>query len=277
MYANANTASDYSGEFSHWNFSHKVQQKVDHYLGAGRSTTWPDGEIRQVPLHSIPENRLMALQAMNIVDYWRATQLQSPGHHVQGIVKSVPPKHIAQFLVQIYFEFAQTNSFYVEEQWVHDKLSILYDAPGDAESADAAWICSLLMILAIGTQFAHMSSNQAKAGPLGDDNRGEEVGTNFYKAATRLLPDIITIASLESVQACLLLAHYTLPLDAHGLGYTYLGLAVKMAIQNGMHRKYVGLDLDPWTIEVRNRLWWTAYTVERQVTLGLFQHPATMC
>ncbi len=214
-------------------------------------------------LYSIPDSRLVSLKAMNIVEYWRATQLQSPGSHVQSVLKCLPPKHIAQFLVQIYFEFAQTNSFYAEEQWILDKLSLLYDAPGDAVSSDAAWICSIVMILAIGTQFVHMSSSQSKTGPLGDDDRGEEVGTTFYKAATKLLPDIITLASLESVQACLLLAHYTLPLDAHGLGYTYVGLAIKMAIQNGMHRKYTGLEFDTWTMETRNRLWWTAYTVEK--------------
>jgi hypothetical protein len=56
-----------------------------------------------------------------------------------------------------------------------------------------------------------------------------------------------------------------MPLDTHGLAYTYLGLAIKMAIQNGMHRKYKGVELDAWTVETRNRLWWTAFTVERYV------------
>ncbi|KAH8887594.1 hypothetical protein GQ53DRAFT_796170 [Thozetella sp. PMI_491] len=259
-----NTAH-YSGEFSHWNFSHKVRQKVDHYLGANRSASWEDGDIPSATMQNVPDSRLVTLKAMSIVEYWRATQLQSSGNQVQSVIKCLPPKHIAEFLVQIYFEFAQTICFYAEEEWIYEKLSLLYDSPGDATSADAAWICSIFMVLAIGTQFVHMSSAQSKTGPLGDDDRGEEVGTTFYKAATKLLPDIITIASTESVQACLLLGHYTLPLDAHGLAYTYLGLAVKMAIQNGMHRKYTGLELDPWTIETRNRLWWTAYTVERRI------------
>jgi hypothetical protein len=90
-----------------------------------------------------------------------------------------------------------------------------------------------------------------------------DIGVKFYQIASKLIPDIITIASLESVQACLLLSHYTLPLDTHGLAYTYLGLTLKIAIQNGMHRKYTGNDFDSHTVEVRKRLWWTAYTLER--------------
>ena len=90
-----------------------------------------------------------------------------------------------------------------------------------------------------------------------------DIGVRFYQMACKLIPDIITIASLESVQACLLLAHYTLPLDTPGLAYTYLGLTLKMAIQNGMHRKYVGSEFNAHTIEVRNRLWWTAYSLDR--------------
>lgn len=169
----------------------------------------------------------------------------------------------------MYFKFAQTNCFYVEEKWLRSKLALLYERPGDVTSGDAAWICAVLMVLAIGTQFAHLAAGPppvSTANSSDDESSAEEdVGLTFYQTASKLIPDIITIASLESVQACLLLAHYALPLDTQGLAYTYLGLSIKMAIQNGMHRKYGGVDLDAWTIEMRNRLWWTAYTVERSV------------
>lgn len=209
---------------------------------------------------------------MRIMEYWRATQLQSPKTLVQGVLGSLPPRAVAAFLVRIYFAFAQVNAFYVDEAWLRRRLELLYEAPGHVTSEDAAWVCSVLMVLGIGTQFAHMA-----AGPPGDDGgdggRGarfaaddeadSDVGVMFYQTASKLIPDIITIASMESVRAFLLLAHYVLPLDTQGLSYTYLGLGMKMAIQNGMHRRYTGTDLDAWTIETRNRLWWTAYTVER--------------
>jgi len=123
------------------------------------------------------------------------------------------------------------------------------------------------MVLAIGTQFAHLESGPSETieEPIKkkDTPSEEDVGVTFYHMACKLIPDVITIASLESVQACLLLAHYVLPLDTGGLAYTYVGLAVKVAIQNGMHRKYSGKDFGVDTVETRNRLWWTAYTLEK--------------
>lgn len=128
------------------------------------------------------------------------------------------------------------------------------------------------MVLAVGTQFAHMESstpvNRLSSGPsIGDGHRfsEDEVGLTFYQFASKLLPDIIATASVRSVQACLLIGTYLLPLDTSGLSYTYFGLALKMAIQNGMHRRYHGEGLSPRMLEVRNRVFWTAYTIEKYV------------
>lgn len=145
--------------------------------------------------------------------------------------------------------------------------------PASLSSNDAGSVCSILMVLAVGTQFAHMESatpvNRVSAEPMNPEDHHfseDEVGLTFYQFASKLLPDIIATASIRSVQACLLIGTYLLPLDTSGLCYTYFGLALKMAIQNGMHRKYQGEGLSPRTIEVRNRVFWTAYTIEKWVT-----------
>jgi len=266
----ANPLLDYSGEFSHWNFSQKVRRRLSQYLSCSDPENEP-GPADQ--WHSSPASSPDGVQDMRgslrILEFWRATQLQSPKSYVLGALKCLPPRDVAEFLVQIYFRFAQVNCFYVDEQWVSKKLALLYDPGLEITSSDSAWICVVLMVLAVGTQFAHMAG-----GPPGEwsvDLPSEsamerDVGVTFYQTASRLVPDIIAIASLESVQACLLLGHYALPLDTQGMAYTYLGLGMKMAIQNGMHRRYTGTDLDAWTIETRNRLWWTAYTMERHVS-----------
>jgi hypothetical protein len=85
----------------------------------------------------------------------------------------------------------------------------------------------------------------------------------FYQEAIRLLPEIIEVSSLESVQACLLFAAYALPIDAAGLGYVYINLTIRLAMQNGMHRRCVGEPFSAAMMETRNRVWWTAYAMER--------------
>lgn len=181
-----------------------------------------------------------------------------------------PPQPVSEFLVSSFFKYGQTNYYYVDEEWAMAQLESLYSQMRITSSDCSPTWCILLMLLAIGTQVADLDSaeitttEQPNYLPSGHDYSPEnDVGVTFYKFAVRLIPDVMTIASIESVQAFLLLGVYTLPWDTAGLSYTYLGVAIKMAIQNGMHRKYAGLGLDPHTAEVRNRLWWTVYTLEK--------------
>ncbi|KAL5358531.1 fungal-specific transcription factor domain-containing protein [Aspergillus floccosus] len=246
--------TQYSGEFSYLNFSMKIRKKIDEWM----KTTSPETSTETEPFE----------------ERWRTTQLQSGSSQVSASITCLPPRFVADFLVQIFFKYAQTNNFYVEEDWLREKLNVCYTNPSSLSCNDAGSVCSILMVLAVGTQFAHMESatpvNRLSVDPaaLEDHHFSEdEVGLTFYQFASKLLPDIIATASIRSVQACLLIGTYLLPLDTSGLCYTYFGLALKMAIQNGMHRKYLGEGLSPRMIEVRNRVFWTAYTIEKRVSI----------
>lgn len=155
----------------------------------------------------------------------------------------------------------------MERQWIYEKVRICYDPAAHYTAGDIPWVCSLFAVLAIGFQMAHMEDDRSSS----ESGNAEEInvcsedslGLVFYHVACKLVPDVMLAASYESVQAFLLLATWALPVSTGGLSYTYFGLAMKMAIQNGMHRKYVGGDCDSRTIELRNRLFWTTYTLEK--------------
>ncbi|KAJ5173271.1 hypothetical protein N7492_005864 [Penicillium capsulatum] len=254
--------TQYSGEFSYLNFSNKIRQKIDEWM----KTAAPDASTEVEPFE----------------DRWRATQLQSGSSLISASITCLPPRYVAEFLVQIFFKYAQTNNFYVEEDWLCEKLNICYTDPSSLSSDDAGAVCAILMVLAVGTQFAHMeSSTPVNCLPLDsaanqDHHFSEdEVGLTFYQFASKLLPDIIATASVRSVQACLLIGTYLLPLDTSGLCYTYFGLALKLAIQNGMHRRYRGEGLSSRTVEIRNRVFWTAYTIEKRISI-LHGRPASL-
>ncbi|KAF7586109.1 hypothetical protein BBP40_009439 [Aspergillus hancockii] len=218
---------------------------------------------------ALPDNTTQPFE-----ERWRATQLQSSSSLVSASITCLPPRFVADFLVQIFFKYAQTNNFYVEEDWLREKLNICYTNPSSLSPNDAGSVCSILMVLAVGTQFAHMESaipinrTNMDMSSMEDHHFSEdEVGLTFYQFASKLVPDILATVSIRSVQACLLIGTYLLPLDTSGLCYTYFGLALKMAIQNGMHRKYQGEGLSPRMVEVRNRVFWTAYTIEKRVSI----------
>lgn len=143
-------------------------------------------------------------------------------------------------------------------------MDVVFENPASLSRRDVPMLCILYMVLAVGTQYAYLDNPSSKnndTGTYSEDN----VGLMMYQQACKLLPDVITIASLESVQACLLIGLYTLPIDPSGLSWTYLNLASKLAIQNGMHRRYPGEGLDLVIRETRSRVWWTLYVLEKYV------------
>ncbi|KAI8181119.1 hypothetical protein K4K51_002113 [Colletotrichum sp. SAR 10_75] len=225
-------------------------------------------EITVQPL----ENNITHGPKTQFKEYYRPEELQSTSNTVASL-SSLPPRYVADFLVHAFFNHAETSYFYVERHWLQEKLDVVYENPGSLTRRDVGTMCIILIVFAIGTQYAYLDSRDergrvptapAESSPFSEDT----IGIMFYQQACRLVPDVITISSLESVQACLLIGLYTLPLDASGLSYVYLNLAVKLAIQNGMHRKYPGDLIDPVIRETRNRVWWTAYTTEKRI--GIF-------
>lgn len=197
--------------------------------------------------------------------FFRATDLHSACSSVALAKSYLPPKPIAEFLANAFMKYSQTNYFYFDEATFRERLDFYYSTTDPPSINDAGWICTLLMTFAIGTQFAHMQSKSTPGGVTSatGSTPDDQIGLELYRFACRLIPDLITVASVETVQAFLLMGVYTLPIDTAGLAYVYYGLAIKMAIQNGMHRKLPEGNLAPEIVEVRNRLWWSAYSLER--------------
>lgn len=203
-------------------------------------------------------------------EYYRAQELTSPAGALGTYVPYLPPRFVADFLVSAFFKHAEGNYFFVRKSWLAAKVEAAYLQ--DMSSLNTSTICIILMVLAIGTQHAYLDSpiterpasiDGAKPSPGAFSE--DTLGVSFYQQACKLLSDIITISSLESVQATLLIGLYTLPLDASGLSYVYLNLAVRLAIQNGMHRQSHHKASVDATSEQSNWVWWTACTMERCV------------
>lgn len=229
----------YSGEFSYWNFSMKIKKHLEDWI-------------------TNPHDRKGSKE---LPEYWRPQELSTGSSNISTALAGLPPRFIAEFLAKVFFKYAQRNYFYVERRWLMKQLHIAYNETWSTSIRDPGTVAILFGVLAVGTQYAHMDAgNAADKGAVPSE---DEVGAMFYQTATKLLPEVIQTSSLESVQAVTLLGLYALPLDASGLSYVYFSLAIRLAIQNGMHRKYQGTELSAVTIETRNRVWWTACSTEK--------------
>ncbi|KAL4999487.1 fungal-specific transcription factor domain-containing protein [Aspergillus recurvatus] len=231
------TTTHYSGEFSYWNFSMRVKRHI--------------------------EDRMQAQDPLQVSNYWRAEQLHSGANSIAAAISCCPPRHIAEFLVSVFFKHAETYYYVLDKEWLAGKVDALYNDRGQFGNKSAAVVSIILTVFAIATQYAYLDSPSRRPADFSEDT----LGAMFYQQAIRLLPEIIEASSLESVQACLLFAIFALPLDASGLGYIYITLTNRLGMQNGMHRKYTGTGLSATMIEMRNRVWWTAYTLERKISI----------
>ncbi|KAL3474322.1 fungal-specific transcription factor domain-containing protein [Aspergillus californicus] len=91
----------------------------------------------------------------------------------------------------------------------------------------------------------------------------------FYITALQQVPAMCETRSVENVEAMTLLVVYHLR-SASSQGVWYMiGLAMRTAIDLGLHRRANEINLDPITAQMRRRLFWTVYYLERVVSMSL--------
>ncbi|KAK8096274.1 hypothetical protein PG999_014296 [Apiospora kogelbergensis] len=233
----------YSGELSHWNFSMRIKRNIDTLMASS-----------QVPLD----------RQERVPEFIRVAEPQPDTTLMADLLRALPPRPVAGFLAHVFFAHATSFYFYLDQQWVMSTLDGLYQNAPHHDSKHIVPACAVTMVLAVGAQYAHLESPDRDQA---NTSWELEIGSTFYSQVSRLLAEIIHSGSLVSVQVCLLLGLYCLPLDASGLGYIYLNLSMKLAIQNGMHRKPVSVVPDAVKEEMRCRLWWTVYCLERKIAM----------
>jgi hypothetical protein len=233
----------YSGEFSYWNFSMRIKKHVQDFIAN-------------------PHDRK---GSQELPEYWRPTTEFGKGtSSIRTALQALPPYDITLFLVKVFFKYAQRNYFYVDRSWLTQQIHRAYNDTWSGSIRDPGTVAAIFAVLAVGTQYAHLDAGAPNRGAVPSE---DEVGAMFYRTATKLLPEMIQTSSLECVQAISLLGLTTISLDASGLSWIYYNLAIRLAIQNGMHRRYQGTELNAITIETRNRVWWTALSVANKISL----------
>lgn len=183
-------------------------------------------------------------------------------------MEDFPSQAEAEVLISTFFFYAEANWYYLDETSFRDQLFGLYDSGLSPAFTSPKFVCLTLTVFALGSQFVHLYQadhlNNSKIMP---EVRTRILGETSFQYAQNLIPQIIASPSLEGLLSCLLLALYVLPIHNTNTSYTYLGLALRIAICLGLHQQSAGSALSPALSEVRNRIFWTTYSIERYVVL----------
>lgn len=192
----------------------------------------------------------------NILEYY------GDSTRLNALAAKLPPFREAESLTNVFFTYLESNWYYFDESWFRDLLAQVYQERSPAQQFQCTTICLVFLVLALGDSFKHV--NQSPPVESHPDPALEEVpGRRFYQLAIGLMPSVLAANTVESVQCCLLAALYVLPIQNTSLHYTYLGLALRLAVSLSLHLGGTDDQITPGNREIRNRVFWTAYCLER--------------
>ncbi|RDW59795.1 hypothetical protein BP6252_12882 [Coleophoma cylindrospora] len=119
--------------------------------------------------------------------------------------------------------------------------------------------CILHLVYASGGRFLETTG---ETGPYFPERHHDE--------ALKYLDEVLHFHDIRSVVTLILLGVFCLRAPAKGPGaWTYVGLAMRIAIDIGLHRQTYPHNRLSFGIEMRKRIFWSCYTFDRQVSIPL--------
>jgi hypothetical protein len=161
----------------------------------------------------------------------------------------------------VFVKHATDLFFYFDQDQLLTEIDQFYKDANSILRSDMSFVCLLLAIFALGSQWITLERPEESATSLNNDN--DDLGRAFYTHAKALIPDIIDRSCLRSIQAPFLLGVYLMPANAIGSSYVYMGLALRKALAFDLHVNTHDQSVDVKENEIRRRLWWSIYSLER--------------
>jgi hypothetical protein len=180
---------------------------------------------------------------------------------------SLPNRSVADRLVDAYFDFIHPLNTYLHEYKFRQRYDCLWlrkEAGGEeAAENNLAWFGLVNLVFAFGSDHA----NHAKLiGSIPIRN------TLFFKRAkTFVFSSLFQAASIDLVQALLLMGQYlhsSLELDN---SWIVVGLAIRMAQSLGLHLATSTPNIIDQ--EVRKRVWWGCFVIDRLLSMKVGRPP----
>jgi hypothetical protein len=98
---------------------------------------------------------------------------------------------------------------------------------------------------------------------------GAFFSNRHHSAAMQYLDELLQYHDIRSVQLLILLAIYSLRAPKGPGAWTYIGLAMRTCIDLGLHRRTPHKRYSILESEMRKRIFWTAYCLDRQISIIL--------
>jgi hypothetical protein len=176
-------------------------------------------------------------------------------------VDNFPPRNVSEFLLNVCVDHGTDSFFYFDQAQFRREIAEFHDDLTSPLRWDSTFLCLAHATFALGSQWTTLLRPDSLESTLKPDDG--DPGRSSYNLAKVLIPDIIERPTIRSVQALYVLGVYLLPASAIETSYVYMGLALRKAMALDLHQNNDDPLVNQKEKEIRNRLWWSIYSLER--------------
>ncbi|KAI1291184.1 fungal-specific transcription factor domain-containing protein [Xylaria venustula] len=222
------------GPSSTWAYSQQVMHMMRKYI------TYPDSP--EAPLN---------------IDGGAFT-VNSPALKPRGplTMEQLPSLDFSLYLMDtVKFRLGQLYHLYDEMTFL-PRLHDFYDTGPRREPLPQSrlWYIQYLLLTALGQAL------------LFGFSEGNPAGMHLMSRALELLPDTVGLYQdpILSIEVLCCLSLHLQSLDHRNSAYVYVGLALRMALSQGLHREMVLGDRTEAEVQRHRAIWWTIYILDRK-------------
>ena len=195
----------------------------------------------------------------------------------QRVVDLLPPVDIARRYFHAQHMYIGTIFAFSDPTMFDRQLMAAYDGPPTGTLVGDPVACltyaKLLMILALGRLYSvnrtsHGGDSRADGTGLGKDESDSPPGFGYFAHALALLPYVYEPASVLGIETFAYVGYFFQNINRRDAAYLYIGLALRMAVNVGLHQESsFPPDLPERDREHRRRLFWSIYSLDRILSL----------
>ncbi|KAF3018804.1 Fungal specific transcription factor [Neopestalotiopsis sp. 37M] len=179
---------------------------------------------------------------------------------------SPPSREAADNLVDVYFQFAQTGSPLLHEASFRRKLDVVYASPelmsrADERSDNDFKLAAFLVFAVLAVAIVIRQRREPRQALIALANSYHRMSLQFYQAA--VLPN-----DMSDVVRLLLIAKFSYHHPEEWDVWKPIGAALRLAIELGLHKDQETTEPDALVLDMKRRVFWVAYTMDRSVAIG---------
>lgn len=176
----------------------------------------------------------------------------------------LPPKEVAERYIDIWFDTWKHIFPILHRQSFTHSFHTLYSVPG--HERERSVLALFYLLLALGCRQQYLVGDVGENGPTLASN---EEDVEYYIQSSKYHNDILALNNLTTLQYQELQTIWFLYTGKRSLAFQMTGSMTRLALELGLHRHTRRFEFNPLEVELRKRVFWVCYMLDKYVIIDL--------